>query len=346
MSNVAQNFYQNIALGAYSSIVEWSKIGYTPTMNATESDIWSNAGVYAFPQIADGYPKGLEVYSSNAQDSGTYIHGNAQGANAIVCDATGSATELNDTSVNFLTDGGVAAVAGDYIIIDPYGASPEWGIITTVAATKLTFANGLSAGGNCATARPYSVLDFSAFSGAQAIQVRYLTGTYTQKTEIIKLAAGEVATVNTDYYRINSFRIIATGSGYKAAAAVQIREIDNAPIFSSILAGFTRARNVAYTVPTGMTLYITDFTPGYGLTGASKVEYARIYLKANVEPSTYFLTNNIFYPFYETTLGVGALSVPPPIPLKFPAKTDLRVSGVASDAGIASVTLRGFLVTN
>jgi len=344
------SFYDSISRGAYSNIKKWSKIGYNPSMGTAETDMWSAGTAYTFPKANTGgtvYPLGMEVVSGNdADDKGTYIHGNDQGANAIVCDANSvdGLTVLNDASANFA--GGTAVVAGDVIILDPYGTTPELGIITTVAATKLTCSGGFSSGVGCVSERPYSVLDYSAFAGAQAVKVDYLDGSYVEHTEIIKLnGTTEVPTVNLNYFRINSFRVIAAGVNAKPTGALSIREIDNAPVFSYITAGFTRARNCQYTVPLGKTLYITGFAAGYGVSGVTKVEYGRIYLKINREPSTGFLTDSLFFMVGEIISSADTIDVGIEIPNMIPAKTDIKVSGVASAAGVAIVTLRGYLVT-
>jgi hypothetical protein len=55
----------DIAEGNVANHEAWSKIGYTPTMNATESDLWSAAGVYAFPTAAETW----EVVGAAADDA-------------------------------------------------------------------------------------------------------------------------------------------------------------------------------------------------------------------------------------------------------------------------------------
>lgn len=346
MSHIGRNFNENIGMGAYSNISSWSKIGFSPVSPITDTDVWSYAGtqpVYLFPTAAAG----MEILSSDAtsQDIGTVIKGNAQGASAIVCDAGGTTTTLNDADVNFLA--ATAAAAGDILVIDPAGTTPEWGYITSVATNTLTFSGGLSSGGSCATARSYSVLDFSAHTGAFAVKIDYLDGGYNQKTEIIYLDAGSIIpTVNLDIFRINSFRVIATGSGYKPVGALTIRHLTNTPVYSYITAGYTRARNTMYTVPNGKTLYVNRFAGGFSLSAGTKWENARIFTRANIEPSTRFLTGSLFYAYTEILSQTGTIGVDIPIVTKLPAKTDIKVSFIASvTGGVITSTLRGFLTT-
>lgn len=332
-------FGEAIVRGLYSNFSKWSKLGFTPTMNTTESDIWSAAGVYVFPTAAAG----MEVVSSNnTNDIGSIIKGDATG-NTVQSDAGGSITTLVDADVDFTT--ATAVAAGDCIILDPHGTTPEWGYVTSVAAHTLTCSNGFSSGGTGAS-RYYAVIDYSAYIGAQAVKVEYLDESYVTKYEIVVLnGTTPIPTVNLNLFRVNSFRIIIAGSNNKPSGNLSIRHLDNTPVYSYITAGFTRARNIMYTVPAGKTLWVTQFTSAFGVSGTSKVEYCRLYTRANIEPTTLFRTQNIFYPYTEV-LSTNALAIVElDEPTELPAKTDIRVSGIASAAGVANVVLRGYLET-
>ncbi len=39
MTYINTNFYQQIALGRYSNIVSWSKLGYNPNIGTSEEDV-------------------------------------------------------------------------------------------------------------------------------------------------------------------------------------------------------------------------------------------------------------------------------------------------------------------
>lgn len=336
-----RDYLVGISEGDIAGHTPWSKIGYTPTMTTTDSDIWSAAGSYVFPAAAAG----MELVSSdNAQDKAVVIKGNAQGASAVLCDVGGSDTTLNDADVDFTA--ATAVAVGDILTIDSAGTSPEWAYITGVAQHTLTFSGGLSAGGSCATARSYSVVDYTAHTGATIVKIDYLTAALAEKKEIIKLnGTGVVTTVNTDIYRINSFRIIGAGSGNKPVGNLLIRGLSGGTTYSYITAGFTRARNSAYTVPAGKALHINKVDAAFGVSGNSKVEYARLYTRANREPTTGFLTGSIFYPYLEVIATNNTQFIELRVPTKFASGTDIKVSGLASSAGVATVALRGWLET-
>lgn len=346
LRNINQDYLFAVAEGDIANHIAWSKMGYGAVSATTDMDVWSYASgqnKIAFPTSAAGW----EVISSQANDAGTVIKGNAQGAaQTIVCDAGGTTTTLNDADGAFT--GATSVAVGDVVLLNPTGATgtPEWGYITAFTATQLTFAGGLSSGGSCATARPYTVVDKSASTGAQVIIFKYLTILGAQKTEIVVTNGGtEVATVNTDCYRCNSFRVIAVGSNLTPVGNLSLRATGNTPVYSYITAGFTRARNSAYTVPAGYNLYITSLMLSYATAGGQNKEYGRLITRANIEPDTKLNTGDIFYPFTEVMTQNVAITKHIETPTKLPPMTDLKVSVYASAAGFANSMLRGWLET-
>jgi hypothetical protein len=324
-------YLYDIAEGNVANHTPWSKIGYTPTMGTTESDVWSLAGAYVFPPSA----MQMEAISSNAADAGVVLH------SGTTTDAGGSTTTLIKTGENFLTNTAV----GDCVLLDPAGTTPEWGIITAINSdTQITFAGGLSSGGTGASRGVYAIIDKSNSAGAHLVKVDYLTGAYAEKSEIITLnGATAVATTNTDIFRINSFRIIFAGTDEKATGNLSVRETDDSPVYSYITAGFTRARNCAFTVPASKTLYVVQYSASWATTGNANKEYARVYTRANVEPSTRFNTGGLFYAYTEISMQNSTVVVDFDLPTKLPAKTDIKVSGIATATGAATVVLRGWL---
>lgn len=329
-----QTYLQSISEGNVPGHSAWSKIGYLPSLTANvNTDIWSYSAtqpVYLFPTVAQQ----MEVLSSNnTDDIGTVIKsGTSTG---------GSLTTLVDTGANFTA--ATAVAPGDCVVLDKSGASPEYGYVTSVSATTLTFANGFSGGGT-GSGRAYSVLDESATAGGHAVEAFYLDGSYAEKSEIVILNGTTVVpTVNTNLFRINSFRVIAAGANKVPTGNITIRHLSNTPVYSYITAGFNRARNAMYTVPAGKTLHVTDFNSGYATTGNANKEYARVTTRANVDPSTKFMTDGMFYPFTDTVSQNTTINTQIQCPTMLPGKTDIRVSAIASQSGIIVTTLRGWI---
>ena len=339
MSFVSSDFFNNIAQGRYSTIASWSKIGYNPDIGVTEEDLWSAGGLYVWPTTADAQMEVLSDLATADVDIGTQLF-------IGTSDAGGSTTTMLKAGVDF----SATAAIGDVILIEKAGTTPEWGILSAVANGSVTFANGLSSGGSCATARTYQILDVSVAKGAMAVKIDYLTSAYAQKTELVALnTTTAVPLTNNDVWRVQSFRVIAVGTKATALNApggnLTLRK-NAGNTFSYILAGKTRARNNVYTVPSGKTLYVTEWNIAWAFSSATKNEYVRMYTRANIEPATGFNTGLLFYPYTETILGGGAESINFPVPTKLPQKTDIRVCAIASaTGGAATSVLRGYLTT-
>jgi len=326
-------YYYRVAAGAVSGHTAWSKIGFNGATGTTEADCWSYGGtqpVYIFPTAAAG----MEVFSSdNTQDIGTSIFsGNSTGGSTIL---------IVDTTKDFTA--GTPVAIGDCIILDKSGTTPEWGYVSGITtATTLAVSGGFSSGGT-GSGRTYSILDKSAYTGAQAVRVEYLNGSYVTDYEIVILnGTAIIPTVQLDLFRINSFRVIAVGTGGKPVGNITIRNLADTPVYSYITAGFTRARNIAYTVPFGKTLFVTSGTFGWAY-ASNSTHYARIYTQANIDNITGFQTNGVFYSFTEVICSNSTVVREWEIPTKLPAKTDIRVKVLSDFSGIAEVTLRGWV---
>lgn len=326
----SQTYLQQIAEGNVSNHTAWSKIGFTPTMNTTESDLWVKAGAYVWPTVAG---KWEVVSSDNTQDKATVLAtGTATG---------GTTTTLIDSAEDFTAETAVAV--GDCVILDKAGTTPEWGYVTNVTATTLTISGGFSSGGS-ASGRGYDILDASAYTHAQAVKIDYLDANYLERTEIVILnGTSAVDTVNTDLFRVNSFRVIAAGSAGLAKGNLTLQADGAGATYSYIPALYTRARNSIYTVPAGKNLFITQYAASFATTGNANKEYARIYTRANMEPSTGFHTGNIFYGYTEMAMQNSTAISNFDSPTKLTPKTDIKISGIASATGVACAVLRGWI---
>lgn len=323
-------YYQMISEGSLTDHVVWAKIGHSASLVAnTESDLWAAGGVYVWPTAAGQW----EVVSSdNTQDIGTSIRtGTSTG---------GSTTTLIDTGADFTT--GTAVAVGDCILLDKSGTTPEWGYVTSVSATTLGVSGGFSSGGT-GSGRAYSILDKSAKTGAQAVRIEYLDGNYATKYEIVVLnGTTAVSTVNTDFFRVNSFRLVAAGTGAKPVGNITLRGVSGGTTYSYIPVGFTRARNSIYTVPAGKTLYIAQVYYGYGY-ATNQTHFCTFYFRTNSEPGSAFLMDGLFYPQSQAISANASVIAPYTVPLKFLEKTDMKVSAIATYAGTGQSLLRGWL---
>jgi len=346
MSYLASTFYDNIAQGRFSNITPWTKVGYNDVVTTAEENVWSAGGLYAFPTAAAQ----MEIVGSeNTEDIGTILFGSR--TVPVTSDAGGSTTTLLDAGVNF----SATAAAGDLLIVDPSGTTPEWGWITTAANGSLTFSGGLSSGGE-GTTRKYLVIDASEVKGALAVRIDYLDSTYAAKTMIIPTNGTTAVTTLNDagasqtMLRINSFRIIGTGTEAtttnKSYGYWIIRPAGGGTTYSYITLGKLRARNSAYTVPLGKTLYVTDLNIAWGDDAEAKILIARFIVESNQEPTTYFVNGTTFYGYGEALVNNAMIHLPRPVPQKFTQKSDIKVSCQAvSGSGPASSIMRGYLIS-
>jgi hypothetical protein len=258
---------------------------------------------------------------------------------------------LLDAGVDF----SATAAAGDLLIVDPSGTTPEWGWITTAANGSLTFSGGLSSGG-VGTLRKYLVIDASPVKGALAIKIDYLDSTYAAKIMIIPTNGTTVVTTLNDagaaqtILRVNSFRHIGTGTEVgttnKSYGYWIIRPAGGGTSYSYITLGKLRARNSSYTVPLGKTLYVNERNFGWGDDAETKILIARFIVESNQEPATFFVNGTAFYGYGEVLVQNASIDLPRTIPQKFVQKSDIRVSVQAySGSGPALSTMSGFLTT-
>lgn len=326
-------YLYDIAKRKLDDHIAWSKTGFTSAMGTTESDLWPVGGVIPFPTAK----MGMEVVSTdNVGDIGTVIkNGTATG---------GTTTSLIDSGADFTA--ATAVAIGDTILVNKAASSPEFGVVTAItSATELAVAGGFSRG-LTPVDKTYHILDYSAGTGAHAVQICYLTDAFVPSCEIVILNGTTVVpTVKLDLYRINAFRVVAAGSNRVPAGTLTIRNLADTPVYSGITAGFTRGRNSAYTVPAGYSLYVTEFTMAYGYR-TNPTHFARLYTRATQFANTIgssFRTPTLFYPFTDVVLANSSQLVTLDIPTRILSGVDIKVSGVATFTGTATVALRGWL---
>lgn len=183
--------------------------------------------------------------------------------------------------------------------------------------------------------------DEATGTGARQVTIYYLDGAWAEKTINVTLnGTTAVNTSDSDLYRINGFRVTAVGTGGKPAGNLSLRAVGGAVTYSYITEGYTRARNSAYTVPAGKTLYVDSFTVSYGYS-TNQTHYARLYTRATQNEGV--LTPGIFYPFTEVVCANTSQQVILLCPTKLVSMVDIKVSGISTFSGIASVALRGWL---
>ena len=183
--------------------------------------------------------------------------------------------------------------------------------------------------------------DTSGGVGVKTVTIRYLDSAYNSQAETVTMnGLTPVNTVTTDIFRVQSFRAATCGGNGAAAGTITLKDAATATTtYSQIQAGYTRARNITYTVPAAKVLHITSLT--FSVYGATKG--IRFTTRATYDPDTAAVTT-FFLPYTEVTMGNGAFYRPLEIPTTFPATTRIKVSGVADAAGaVCTTALRGWI---
>jgi hypothetical protein len=183
-----------------------------------------------------------------------------------------------------------------------------------------------------------------AGTGVHSIRIYYLTDDFTEKTEDINLDGTTVVpTIATDIFRINRIRPLTMGTGLKAAGNIDVRHIDNTPIYTRIATGFTKGRQLVYTVPKSKVLFLTRFSGSIG--GTDAVKYARFTLRSTWDNVS--ATRTAWMTAYaETGTYGGFFTLPFDAPMKFPVGSDIIVAAKSlHDNCYVTTSLRGWLET-
>jgi len=186
--------------------------------------------------------------------------------------------------------------------------------------------------------------DAAEGTGARTVKIWYLDDAFVEKTETITLTGvTPVATVATDIYRINRFKVMTVGSGGVAAGDIDIRNIGDTPIYSRVVAGETESRDIPYTVPAGKLLNISQVT--YSVGGAKTGVFGKYTLKSTYDQIS-GAVGTIFYPISEIGVQDGAFTITYVTPIQIPAGADLIVSiqsGATNADAVCTIQYRGWL---
>jgi hypothetical protein len=185
--------------------------------------------------------------------------------------------------------------------------------------------------------------DTSAGTGIHKIRIYYLTSTFVEKTEDCFLnGTGEVNTTATDIYRINKVRPLVVGTGLKAAGNIDVYNMTtHGTIYTRIATGFTKGRQLVYTVPKGKSLYITQLSGSCGGTTAPK--YGKFVLRSTWD-SVSGARNAWMTAYVEQGISSGTFIRDLPCPIKFPEGSDVIMScKTLDDNCYVTASIRGWL---
>jgi hypothetical protein len=177
--------------------------------------------------------------------------------------------------------------------------------------------------------------DKVAGTGALTVEIGYLNASYQERKEIVTVnGTTEVATVATDIFRVNSFRVLTAGTLGAAAGKIDLRAVANTPIYATIAIGQTEARQIIYTVPAGKRLIIDEMY--LSNTAATALKYTNVALKSSIAPGSVIFQNRFL-------IGLDQFPLPAKLenPIVIGEKRDVKMVTWGVAAGIVCATIRG-----
>lgn len=183
-----------------------------------------------------------------------------------------------------------------------------------------------------------SANDAAAGSGIQTIFVHALDSNYNPVDFTIALnGTTPVLTTQVNLFRINGIHAATVGSVSGVAAGdVSITNVGGTVTYGRIITGNNTARQAIFTIPAGKTGYLTHWQGSSG--SATGTHFTQIAIRATQHIG--IRLPGVFLGIDEQGTLNGGISVNYPIPIKFPEKTDIKMS-VISDAANAAVISMG-----
>ncbi len=173
--------------------------------------------------------------------------------------------------------------------------------------------------------------------GARHVEIHYLDTSYAEHDELVTLnGTAAVNTVATNILRINDFHVTDAGSSKSAVGNIDIKNLAGTETYSRIAATRNASLQAIWTVPEGMTLYITSWKCG-AFQSSGKISF--IMLRTTSDNDA-VLHPGLFMHKDIVSLYNNHAVVPFAAPIKVPAGADITITGVA-DKNDSLATISG-----
>lgn len=172
--------------------------------------------------------------------------------------------------------------------------------------------------------------DTAAGSGVQQVMLHYLDDSYIPRFEFVEMnGATPVDTVATNILRVQNMHSSRVGGNGVAAGNITLKDTSASVEYTRIRADINTSLTGVWTVPGHQTLYITGWETG--AIGQTANRTSEFLLRAT---SSFHgaLLPGIFNVKDITHSQVGSTPTPFRLPIKIPAKADVKVSVVSSAA--------------
>jgi len=308
----ATPYTYDIVEGNVTDHESFRALGYNSNIGTTLEDITETGINVPLPATA----LAMEVISGDAADDSVILSsGTATG---------GSTTTLVDTGANFVGDG---VAAGDFVTNDNSSKVVHGLVLTVDDANTITLENPLPGSNLFENGDSYRIVDADSAgdTGVKVVEVHGLDASYDEISEFVMLnGTTQVATTN-NFIRINNIHGMFVGTNMVAEGNIDVRQVATpANIMSRVGAGGNMNLQCHYTVPNGKTMFITDWSAS-----ASGTKPVRMILRATCDFSYRHYMRGVFHFQDIVVLEGNTVNSCFPLPLKCPAKTDVKVSGNA-----------------
>ncbi len=217
----------------------------------------------------------------------------------------GAANTVNNTRVDVTNIGASGAAA-------PYVFPPAGGIQMRVIST--------------------SASDGVGGTGVQTLRIHALDAAYTEITvDVTMNGVTAVLTTPTNILRINGAHSLTEGTAGSAVGSITIENTAGTVAYARIEPGYNTSRNAVFTVPAGKQLYVDHFKSASG--AASGTHFTRFTMRATTHDNV--LLPGVFLAHDSQSNLNGGGDTYYPIPHRFPATADIKIS-VISDAANAN----------
>jgi hypothetical protein len=290
-------------------------IGYNSKVDESMEDLWDVGGLFVPPDV----PMQLEIASSSKYDDGNVIKSGT--SDNITYEASvdhGSILTLTDGEVSFTA--GTPVEVGDCLLLDGEGT---YAIVQTVATSVLTAITYFSA--SDVSTQPYRIVgDSEGGTGVKVVKLHYLDGDYVEGTELVVTnGKSAVTTAATSILRVNELHTAFTGSEKCAVGSVDIRHLNNTPVYRRIAPEFNIDQNCFWTVPTNKAVYITNIVAGVGNASGNRMVEFR--LVATCDHHGHY-TKDVFHTKDIVIVQDDCVQIPASLPIRCPARTDIKIS--------------------
>ncbi len=306
----AMPYLFDIAEGNIANHTLIDKFGRNTAIGGSLEEIWESAILYPYLSTSEV----LQVSSNDVDDQGNVL------SSGVL--TSGSSTVVTDLGATFQTD---TVAAGDIFLNDTMITalgrpdSVAHGIIKSVdSETQLTLEIATEISSTVGDV--YRVVEAND-TGAAVIQIGGQDGNYIEIAEYVILATGaSVATVKS-YLRVYRVIVRLGGASFSNEGIISIKDNADVVTLAVISATFGQTMMALWTVPAGMTLYVTNYY-------ASEVNAKTTLFVLMVRPfgekwqikHSVEIKNSKFQHFFDT-------------PRAFVEKTDIAVFAATTGAG-------------